>query len=70
MAVDDNLHKSVRAITSVPAASLIEANEALHTTLTFGIALEQDLGEARKSQQVRFFDFEHPAKTRWISCAP
>jgi type I restriction enzyme R subunit len=67
---DDNLHKAMRAITSVPAASLIEANEALHTPLTFVIALEQDLGEARKSQQVRFFDFDHPARTSSSSSHP
>jgi type I restriction enzyme R subunit len=63
---DDNLHKCVRAITSVPAASLIEANETLHTSLTFGIALEQGLGEGRKGQQVRFFDFEQPEKNDFV----
>ncbi len=35
----DNLTKAVRAITNVPAVSLIEANEKLYTTLTYGIAL-------------------------------
>src|SRR4051812_6622200 len=49
---DDNLHKAVRTITSVQAAGLIEANEALHTALSFGIALAQDLGDRRKNQQV------------------
>ena len=63
---DDNLHKAVRAVTSVQATSLIEANEALHTALTFGIALEQDLGEGRKNQQVRFFDFENPANNDFV----
>ena len=63
---DDNLHKAVRAITSVQATSLIEANEALHTALSFGIALEQDLGEGRKNQQVRFFDFDNAANNDFV----
>lgn len=63
---DDNLHKSVRAVTNVPAASLIEANENLYTALTYGIALEQDLGDGRKSQQVRFFDFEVPGRNDFL----
>ena len=63
---DDNLHKAVRAITSVQATSLIEANEALHTALSFGIALEQDLGDGRKNQQVRFFDFDNPANNDFV----
>jgi type I restriction enzyme R subunit len=63
---DDNLQKAVRAITSVQATSLIEANEALHTALTFGIALEQDLGDGRKNQQIRFFDFDTPANNDFV----
>ncbi|MBY0401927.1 type I restriction endonuclease subunit R [Myxococcota bacterium] len=63
---DDNLHKAVRAVTNVPAASLIEANEKLYTALTYGIALEQDLGDGRKSQQVRFFDFEAPDRNDFL----
>ena len=63
---DDNLHKAVRAVTSVQAASLIEANEDLYTALSYGIALEQDLGEGRKSQQVRFFDFDAPTNNDFL----
>ena len=58
----DNLHKAVRAVTAVHAASLIEANEDLYTVLSYGIALEQDLGDGRKGQQVRFFDFGTPTR--------
>ena len=54
--------KAVRAVTTVQAASLIEANEDLYTALSYGIALEQDLGDGRKSQQVRFFDFDAPIR--------
>ncbi|MCB1743349.1 MAG: type I restriction endonuclease subunit R, partial [Gammaproteobacteria bacterium] len=56
----DNTHKAVRAITNVHAASLLEANEQIHTALSHGIALEQDRGEGRKSHTVRFIDFEDP----------
>ncbi len=63
---DDTLHKAVRAITGVQAASLIEANEAVYTALTFGVALEQDRGDGRKSQQVRFFDFDQPDKNDFV----
>ena len=53
-------------MTQVPAASLAEANEALHTSLTYGIALEQDRGDGRKSHTVRFFDFDRPSRNDWI----
>jgi type I restriction enzyme R subunit len=57
---DDNVSKAVRAVTTVPSTSLIEASEKLHTTLTMGVALEQDLGSGKKGQTVRFIDFEDP----------
>jgi type I restriction enzyme R subunit len=63
---DDNLHKAVRVVTSVQAASLIEANEDLYTALSYGISLEQDLGDGRKGQQVRFFDFDAPRKNDFL----
>jgi type I restriction enzyme, R subunit len=63
---EDNLQKAVRAIMGLQATSLIEANEGLHTTLTFGIALEQDRGEGRKSQQVQFFDFDNAANNDFV----
>jgi type I restriction enzyme R subunit len=63
---DDNVHKAVRAVMSVPAASLIEASEKLYTTLTYGISLEQDRGDGKKGQTVRYFDFDDPAKNEFI----
>lgn len=63
---DDNLNKAVRVVTNVSAASLIEASEKLYTTLTYGISLEQDLGEGKKGQSVRFFDFDDPTKNEFI----
>src|SRR5690606_25046603 len=51
---DDNVRKAVRLVTEAQAASLIEANERLYTMLTHGVALEQDLGDGKKSHTVRF----------------
>ena len=61
-----NVAKAVKAVTQVPAASLAEANEALYTSLTYGIALEQDRGGGRKSHTVRFIDFDRPERNEWI----
>lgn len=63
---DDNLSKAVRAVTTVPATTLMEASEKLHTTLTMGVALEQDLGGGKKGQTVRFVDFEDPRKNELL----
>jgi len=59
---EDTLHKAVRAVTSGEAASLIEANQAVHTILTRGKSLGQDRGEGKKSYDVRYVDFEHPGE--------
>ena len=61
-----NVTQAVRAVTQVPAASLAEANEKLYTSLTYGIALEQDRGGGRKSHTVRFLDFDDPGRNDWI----
>jgi type I restriction enzyme R subunit len=63
---DDNLHKAVRAVTGVQAATLLEASEKVYTTLTYGVALEQDLGYGKKSHSVRFFDFDEPANNEFV----
>jgi type I restriction enzyme R subunit len=57
---EDNRNKALRAITHISAASLLEASEKLHTSLTYGISLEQDLGDGKKSHTVRYFDFDSP----------
>ena len=61
-----NLANAVKAVTQVPAASLAEANEKVYTSLTYGIALEQDLGGGRKSHTVRFLDFDNPDRNEWM----
>ena len=61
-----NVARAVKAVTRVPAAGLAEANETLHTSLIYGIALEQDRGDGRKSHTVRFLDFDDPGRNEWI----
>ena len=60
-----NVAAAVKAVTQVPAASLAEANRKIYTSLTYGIALEQDRGGGRKSHTVRFLDFDHPDRNEW-----
>ncbi|MFO0755694.1 MAG: type I restriction endonuclease subunit R [Byssovorax sp.] len=62
----DNVQKATRAITHTPAASLIEASQKLHTTLTYGISLEQDRGDGKKGQDLRFIDFDTPSNNEFI----
>ena len=63
---ETNIVTAIKAVTQVPATSLAEANERLYTSLTYGIALEQDRGDGRKSHTVRFLDFENPDNNEWI----
>ena len=63
---ETNITKAVKAVTQMTAASLAEANETLYTSLTYGIALEQDRGDGRRSHTVRFLDFDRPDRNEWI----
>ncbi len=65
---DENLKKAIRAITNVPAASLMEANEKIYTSLVHSISLEQDIGDGqgKKGHDVHFIDFEHFGKNEFI----
>lgn len=56
----------VRLASQVQAASLAEANEKLYTSLTHGIAVEQDSSSGRKSRTVRFIDFDDPSMNELI----
>jgi len=62
----ENVQKAIRAITHVQAASLTEASERVYTALTYGIALEQDLGDGKKGQTVRFIDFDDPPRNELL----
>ncbi|MCO5382316.1 MAG: type I restriction endonuclease [Methanosarcina barkeri] len=56
------LNKAVREITVVQAASLVEANELLYYKLVNYTSFKQDLGFGKKSQTVKFIDFDEPEK--------
>ncbi|WP_334140194.1 type I restriction endonuclease, partial [Methanothrix soehngenii] len=59
---EDNAQRVVRAIASVQATSVIEANEKLHGMLERGTTVLQDLGDSlgKKSQDVLLIDYQHP----------
>jgi type I restriction enzyme R subunit len=63
---DENLHRAVRSIADVPSASLLEANEKAHTALIYGITLEQDLGDGKKSHTARFLDFDTSTQNDFV----
>lgn len=55
---ENNLHKIIRHITHIEAASLMEANEAIHDDIVHYVSVEQDLGHGKKNQTVRLIDFD------------
>ncbi|AKB21733.1 type I restriction endonuclease subunit R [Methanosarcina sp. WH1] len=59
------LNKAVREITVVQAASLVEANELLYYKLVNYTSFKQDLGFGKKSQTVKFIDFDEPEKNEF-----
>ncbi|MDC0678986.1 type I restriction endonuclease subunit R [Sorangium atrum] len=63
---DDNLHKAVRSVGAVQSATLIEASEEVYETLVHTRSFEQDLGDGRKSHDVRFFDFDNPTNNELL----
>ncbi|MDP9729602.1 type I restriction endonuclease subunit R [Alicyclobacillus sp. TC] len=56
---DNNLHKVVRDVTHLEAASLMEANEAIHENIVHYVSVEQDLGHGKKNQTVKLIDFDN-----------
>ncbi|MCR9161683.1 MAG: type I restriction endonuclease subunit R [Nannocystaceae bacterium] len=62
----ENVAKVIKQVVNVPAVSLTEANQALYNHLTYGMSIEQDLGEGRKGQTVAFFNFEDPSANEFI----
>lgn len=58
---EDNVKKAIRSISHVQASNLLEANEKIHTILTHGISLEQDIGDGqgKKGHTVYFIDYDN-----------
>ena len=70
LALRDQPHQgSVREVTHVRAASLAEANQALYTSLTYGIALEQDRGDGRQEPHGPVPRLRQPGSQR-VDCHP
>ncbi|MDO3678557.1 type I restriction endonuclease subunit R [Paenibacillus ehimensis] len=63
---DTNLNKIIRSITHIEAASLMEANEKLHSMLVNYISIQQDLGKGKKNQTVKIIDFENPGNNEFL----
>ncbi|WP_437954911.1 type I restriction endonuclease subunit R [Sorangium sp. So ce119] len=63
---DDNLHKAVRCVGAVQSATLIEASEEVYKTIAHTRSFEQDLGDGRKSHDVRFIDFDNPTNNEFL----
>jgi type I restriction enzyme R subunit len=63
---DNNLRKVVRDITHVEAASLMEANEAIHEDIVHYMSVEQDLGKGKKNQTVRLIDFDNVENNEFL----
>ncbi len=63
---DDNKHDAIRAITSVQAASLLDASRVIHTTLTYTKSVQQDLGFGKQGQNVRYLDFVDPHNNEFV----
>lgn len=63
---DDNVRKALKAVTGIQGSSLIEINEKVWKALAYGTTVEQDRGDGKKGQDVRFFDFETPANNELV----
>lgn len=59
---EENIKKAVRALTTVGATNLLEANEQIHTYLTHSLTLDQD-GQGR---DVFFIDYDKPENNEFI----
>jgi type I restriction enzyme R subunit len=63
---DDNVKKVVREVANVQAASLVEANEKLHTLLTYGVTAQQDLSDGMRGHTVHLVDFDTPRNNELV----
>jgi type I restriction enzyme R subunit len=62
---EEHIAKAVRFITHVPAASLMEANEKIYTSLVHGVSMEEEGEGGRKSRNVYYIDFDNPANNEF-----
>lgn len=62
----DALRRTVRAVSQIEAANLMEANEKAYVALTYGVAVEVEENGRRMSRTVRYFDFDDPASNEFL----
>jgi len=63
---DENLRKVIRLISKPQVGSLIEINQALWSSLTQYVSVEQDLGKGRRGQTVKVIDFDTPENNEYL----
>ncbi|MFW5981327.1 MAG: type I restriction endonuclease, partial [bacterium] len=65
---ENNLNKAVNMIrpARIKATDMMEANEIIYERLVKYISLEQDLGQGKKNQTVKYIDFDNPANNEYI----
>ena len=63
---DENLRRVVRNLTKTQYPNLIEANQAIWTSINQCVSVIQDLGKGNKGQTVHIIDFEHPDNNEFI----
>jgi type I restriction enzyme R subunit len=63
---DNNLNRAVNRLRRLQAVDTMHANREIHRLLVSHTSLEQDLGQGKKSQTVRYIDFEDPNNNDWL----
>ena len=61
-----NLSKVVRDLTKTQYPNLIEANQAIWTSINQCVSVMQDLGKGNKSQTVHIIDFNNPENNEFL----
>lgn len=62
---DDGVRRAVNAVTRIVATDLMEANEAVHIALSYGVTVTHTDAGRRQDRTVRFFDFDNPAANKF-----
>ncbi|TPK94794.1 HsdR family type I site-specific deoxyribonuclease [Mesorhizobium sp. B2-4-12] len=57
---EDGVRRAVNAVTRIVATDLMEASEAAHTALSYGVTAPHTEAGRRQDRTVRFFSFDNP----------
>ena len=66
-ATAETIDKAVRHVTNVPGTGLLDENKTFHKGLISNITIEQETGDGRRGQTVRFIDFDEPEKNEFLA---